>query len=553
MLKINKNPGILPVKQGQAFLESNEWSIIKTIKLEGIASDLYFNVQKYSEFCAKIMLYNNSHINDSIQLKVQVEYIRDEAIEKLQQLIPSKRFKRGLINPIGSLIKVITGNLDHEDAIHYDELITGLKTREQAISSKVTIISEMLDHVINSTKIMDENTRILNKRFTRIEELLKDASRRESKDFLMSHVISLLNLFINNFRTISMKLSDIETSLALSKLSVLHKAVLNSNELLKILQEISNFGHLMYTANEQNLINLEETLTVKTYVKDNEIRFIINVPLVHNVTYNYYKLYPLPVSSNPSSDIFVIIPEFPYMLVEGTKYRPIARKCRDITAKDFLCSENDLAIYTEETCIEQLMQYKQNLSMCSPRRIYSEDVKIQKIALNSWILFSKFEKILFQKCDDDVIQEQLQGTYLLTIQKPCNIFLDGKLIAGQRFHSLVPAYYKPVPIINLPQLRENEEKSIAAEPVNLKGVNLDDLQHLNFLLKNSVKSDNSAQVKSFGIATIVLYIIIAVIILLTVSYKCNSLVREKCCKRQEQPLNDVELNSGNNDRPLLLR
>lgn len=36
--------------------------------------------------------------------------------------LSEKRFKRGLINELGSLIKRISGNLDNEDAIKYQRI-----------------------------------------------------------------------------------------------------------------------------------------------------------------------------------------------------------------------------------------------------------------------------------------------------------------------------------------------------------------------------------------------------------------------------------------------
>lgn len=516
-----------------------------------------FNVQQYSKFCKKIEGFkNNSYISETKEFKLQVEFIRDETIERLQQLIPNKRFKRGLINPLGSLIKVITGNLDNEDAAHFDQLITEIKSREQANSQRITILSEMLDHIANTSKIMDENNKILNNKLNKLESLIKDISKKDSRDSIVSHMMNVFHLFIINFRTIFIKLSDIETSLALSKVSVLHKAILNSNELLHVLNEISKVDRLMYPVNEQNLVNLEETFNVKTYIKDNNVRFIINVPLVENVTYTYYKLYTLPISSDPTKDTVAIIPESPYLLVEGIRYRPIAHRCKEITAKEYLCLEDEVAVNLEESCIEQLMEYKQNHSKCLPQRVKPENLKIEKISQNSWILFSKYEKTLFQKCGDDVIQERLCGTYILTIQKPCDVFVDNMPIYGHRFHSLENSQYKKVPITSLPNLQEPEQNDLAAdtEPIDIKGINLDDYQHLNYLLKKSAKSDISeTQVKSFDIATIVLYIIIAVIVIFGTWFKFQKFILKRLCNvKQPNTENNVEINVGTRDRPILM-
>lgn len=543
--EINENPGLLPVKQGRAFLQYESWSIIKTIDLTGIASDLQFNSQQYSKFCSKLLSFKNasSLVSKLKDFQSQINYIRDEAAEKLQQLIPSKRVKRGLINPIGSLIKVITENLDNDDAMHFEQLLNDIKTREQAVSNKITIISEMLDHIVNSSKIVNENTKILNDRVNKIELYLKS---QKNDELLTFHIINVFNLYISNFRTISTKLSDIETALAFSKVSVLHKIVIDPAEILTLLKEVSTYGNLMYPVNDKNLINLEETFSVKAYLKESNIRFIIDVPLVEKECYIYYKLYPLPMLNQTTADTFTIIPEYPYLLQDEKSYRPIAQKCKEITSKEYLCSDINITPYFTETCAEQLMKYRQYPSQCVKRQAITEDLKTQRISDNTWIIFSKFKKVLTQKCSDDVIQEPLRGTYLLTIQKPCDVTIGTTRLRANRFHELGISY-NHIPIINLPALPQKTTEDI--EPIDLQRVNLDDVQHLNYLLKKSVKSvKNPSEVKSLGIATGVLYIIVSVFLVYLIQSKIIPYIR-KICEKPSTTVNDTE---NVNENPILI-
>lgn len=532
-VKLKQNPGILPVKQGHAFLQKDKWSIIKTSNLKGIVTDLNYNIDKYLQF-NDIINQNRSYINEVLELKTQVEYLRDETLNKIRQLIPSKRYKRGLINPLGSIIKIITGNLDHDDAMRYDSIINGLKTREQGISNKIIIISEMMDHFLNSTQTINDNTKVMNERLQRIENIVTDLSK-ENMYVFVSYLSNVLNMFIVNFRTIYIKINDLETALALSKVSILHKSVFDSKELLDVLCEVSKYDNLMYSVTEQNLINIEETFSVKAYLKGEEIRFIIDVPLVFNNTYNYFKLYPLPISRD--SETFAIIPEFPFLLVDGTKYRPTARQCREITADEYLCSEDDLVPYAPETCIEQLMEYRQNLSRCFPRRVLSEDLKLQKLGSNSWIMYCKIDKILTQTCDDDVTRETVRGTYLLTIPETCGVSVDGVVIHKRRYHQLDTGY-KPVPFINLPDVHEAHQHLVENfKPVDLMGVNLDDVQHLNYLLKRSVESDYgqySDRIESVSIATICVYVIVFLCISYVSYLRFKDIVIKKLGREQVQ-------------------
>lgn len=518
------------MKLGHAFLQKDKWILVKTISLEGIGTDLSFNIKKYTEF-NNLLKKDKSLLYEIIGLKAQAEYLRDEASEKYQQLVPSKRYKRGILNPLGSLIKVITGNLDQDDAEHFDNLISNIHNREQATNQRITIVSEMLDHFMNTTKTLDDNTKVLDKRITQIENLIKNLTLRENNVTHSTLVLGLCNLFITNFRTIYVKLSEIETAMALSKVSVLHKSVIKPQELLKALLSISSHGHLMYPVNEANLMNLEETLSVKAYLKEDKLNFLIEIPLTDNITYNYFKMYSLPVL-NSHNETKIIIPDYPFLMTHDAKYHSMTLPCKEVTAEEFLCTEKEIVTYTQQTCAELLMKYHPNLTGCVVRTIKPEELIIQQITPTSWILFIKHNLILAQTCDSDVTRFQLHGTYVITINPRCDVFINDIQIHERQFHSLEEDY-KPIPVINLPSIQQYEASAIPEhmENIDLKGIKLDDIRHLNDILKNSIRSaPDVITVKSVSAATIVLYFIVLLIVMCTLLYKYRVALVQYFCK-----------------------
>ena len=63
----------------------------------------------------------------------------------------------------------------------------------------------------------------------------------------------------------------------------------------------------------ENILIFENILDIKSYSKDNEIVFIIEVPLVERDNYNIFHLFPLPT---PAENHFkMIIPNFPYLII----------------------------------------------------------------------------------------------------------------------------------------------------------------------------------------------------------------------------------------------
>lgn len=134
---LKENPGILPLKKGQAYIQIDNWTILKTIRLDNVYTDLNLVITKFSEF-QKLISYNKTFPHEFVSVLMHAEHLRDITLDKFRQLIP-QRSKRGLINPLGSIIKIITGNLDHDDAIKYDKII--LETsKDQTIISKKSLL-----------------------------------------------------------------------------------------------------------------------------------------------------------------------------------------------------------------------------------------------------------------------------------------------------------------------------------------------------------------------------------------------------------------------------
>ncbi|XP_045770256.1 uncharacterized protein LOC123870843 [Maniola jurtina] len=370
-----------------------------------------------------IIDWNASYSQELASIKMHTDFTRDITIEKYRQLVPQKRSKRGLINPLGSIIKVITGNLDHDDAVKYDELTSKLNRNQIIISKKLTIVSKMLDSFINVTETMNVNSVHFHNRLTKVETLLKDLAAKQNNWIFITYLTGLFSVFTSSFRTIFVRLSEIETALALSKISILHQSIVNSTELLYHLNVISN------------------------------------------------------------SKTLAIIPKYPYLLAKGIKYLPLVKPCQSFsTGNQFLCTADNRALYYELTCIEQLMKFEDDLISCKQHQVQIEKIKVQQINPNSWLLYSRLRTTLTKRCGHEVSKQLVFGTYLITIDEPCELE-----IYGIRLHhrTIVESdNMKRIPIITLPQLKSNATLS-GASVVNMEEISLDEVKYMAFSLKHS--------------------------------------------------------------------
>lgn len=508
---------------GQAFKQEDKWTIVKVLDLSKIDFTLKFSLKKYKEF-SDLIDKNKQCAKTFLGLRKQVEYLRDITIDKLKQLIPTNRVKRGIINPLGSIIKLISGNLDHEDAIHYDSLITQLKGKQIATDKKMTIISKTIDAFVNSSETLQKNTDILNDKLRNIEELVNNVTTKESNSAYSSHILMMFETFNINFRSIYMTLSEIETALSLSKVSVLHQSILNSTELLLLLESIDDTEDFMFKVSASNLVKLERTIAVKAYIKGNQIAFILEIPLIDGNIYNYYKLYSLPIYDNVTNKTITIIPKFPYLMVKGLKYLPAARPCDEIGENQYLCTEDDIVPYTRETCVEQLMKFQADQSSCQAFSVDVENVKTQRIKNNDWIVYLRNSVILNETCGSSIIYKPLQGTYILHIDENCIVFVGNTQLHHRRLYSN-DINKKLAPLIYLPQLKVSS--LFVNKTLDIKNVNFDDLKQLSYILKmknlesESVNNENISVVKvnSVSLATILLYIILPLCVLGYILFK----------------------------------
>lgn len=507
------NPGILPVREAKAYMQTDHWTIIKNFNLTKIGDDLTYTVHSFREF-NNLVKDNVSNTHHLVAWTVHLDYLRDITIQKYRQLVPQQRFKRGILNPLGSIVKIITGNLDHEDALRYDKLISNLGQNQIDVSKKLTLVSQIIDSFIETTGNIDHNVDLLEKRMKTLETVLKELVLQKRRSDYSTYIMSFYNLFISNFRTIFIRLGEIETALAFSRVGILHQSIVNSTELLYHFKLISNTENLVYAAIENNLVKLEETVNIKSYIKHNQLTFIIEVPLTDNNTYNYYKLYALPIFHEAKNITLTIFPRYPFLLAKGMKYLPIEKPCRSLAAGDhYLCTDDNRASYPEVTCAEQLMRFEDNLTCCVQRPIHIEAVRVQPVAVATWILYTRIRTTVTSYCDTDVTKHPVFGTYLITLDEPCELEVSGIRIQRYRIYTESDSM-TPIPVINLPLLPANTVPDAflsSTRTLNMRQVNLDEVKYMTYALKqnelvNSVLRDSDSKF------SVVLYVTLTLVL-----------------------------------------
>lgn len=82
--KIENNPGILPVRQGTAVIQQDNWLIFKVLDLNGLLMELEYNNRKYSNF-SKLVSVDKPYFNEFLGIREQVEYLQKITINKFNK------------------------------------------------------------------------------------------------------------------------------------------------------------------------------------------------------------------------------------------------------------------------------------------------------------------------------------------------------------------------------------------------------------------------------------------------------------------------------------
>ncbi|CAH2093987.1 unnamed protein product [Euphydryas editha] len=86
-------------------------------------------------------------------------------------------------------------------------------------------------------------------------------------------------------------------------------------------------------------------------------------------------------------------------MVKGSKYLPIATPWQQLSANNqYMCTEHNVVPYVTTTCTEQLMQFQNNLLHCTRYTVHIEKIKVQRLSVGHWIIYSQNYEVMTYKC-----------------------------------------------------------------------------------------------------------------------------------------------------------
>lgn len=488
--------------------------------------------------------------------KYLVEFKLSHIKHKFEQvtLPANKRIKRGLINGLGSIWKSISGNLDQSDADKYDKAIVQLNSNQQKlkhIAGQQLSLTDKALHVFNDSMTkLQHNQILLESRILQVDAAMKELKINDQNNYTFIMINTIFNQLIAALDIIAQILDNIENAITFAKLNVLHPSIITSDELKMELNNINSHlkvNSLPYTLDEENLINYYSIISIKGYIHENKVVFILEIPLVESKVYNYYQLYSLPMLQQQIYK--VIIPKTKYLTLSENQYGLSNDICKEVSQMNFLCEDQILHQLTNsenDPCEVNLINFSNKYANCKSINTLISKTKIQKLSNNKWIVITVNETTATRKCKNNKDNLSLHGTYVITVPNSCELSLGANTL-GTSQNSNPQLKHIELPNIQLRDRLDNENSSIVV-PIPLDDIQLNDLKEIELLIKDSGDQLKNIEPSVFhfnniSLYTVMLYVIIILIILYYFKDLFPCLKKKILVKSQSisDPFTEIEL------------
>lgn len=218
------------------------------------------------------------------------------------------RFRRGLINIIGSGLKVLFGTMDYEDAKYYDNALIITKENQEFIRNG-------LKEEINIMKSLNEQNQVLLNNYHILENKTKDVvesldtimlhtNELQEREAMLEYLQRLYDSIIGKSLELEIELDKIIDAILFLQIKIIHPFIMTPEKLITVLGNSKYENKMLFTPSIESYHNIIQLLEVKIFEKNNKIFVIISLPILKEEYEEAYEIITLPIVSNNNINIF---------------------------------------------------------------------------------------------------------------------------------------------------------------------------------------------------------------------------------------------------------
>lgn len=393
---LSNHPGIIAFKERETKIIKSYHLHIHKVDVEKFQSNIRILNQTL-----KILKQNNTmtEYNDISDVRMT------SLLESFFRLKPIKRSKRGILNPLGSIIKSITGNLDDND----------MKDIKRSFDQTENKINELVKN--------NERQIEINKDFeNRINLIIENINKQQSKILkqlakLDDNDIDNKNLYIKqhfhttlfNIELLERKIRDIFESIQFAKIGILSKAILNPKETDFALEKLENQNVTINSIDE-----IYEYLEINVFHNYSNIVFVVKIPVFLEGNYYYINYESIPYNNRTISSNYNIAITSQTSTFASKEHCSIIEQYR-------ICKQHTLINITNDGCIHNTLW---GHNAACPHTEFRQPLQIKRINANTLLVINAINPLTINSnCDST--NRTVKGTLLITFSE-CIITINNE-------------------------------------------------------------------------------------------------------------------------------
>lgn len=437
---------------------------------------------------------NGNRIRDIVNYFKLINHTRDIVKEKLEIVLSENtnnvRNKRGIIDGLGSVLKVITGNLDAYDGKRYDNILEQMSSNQRDMTNQLEYQYSFSENIIieyNKTfNIIEQNLMELKSKIIDVNNKINDFVALEK----LRNILNQLNILYNMLLQVVI---DLENSLTFCKLGVLHPSVISIKELYLEIKKIETYydKRLPIEPKSENMWELESLIEVNCRLGVENIVYFLNLPIVEKYNFNIYKLRSVPTMYD--GKYVTVIPNVNYMLVSSSVTLGLDSSCKHKIDSKYFCSFDQIS--HEKMDCETTIVRDNKADMCKYIALEITDNFIDFVPeLNQYLATFRTKETLKLVNQEETNIITLQGIFLIKPNNNTIIYNNNKLFHMSRTKGGHPKLLE-VPDLNLQEDQE-PEFSVNIRKLEFDKINLNTISRIN---------KKMAVTKNISVWTITLY------------------------------------------------
>lgn len=415
---ILKNP-ILPIQLGHAKIIYTKHTFLHYLDLEPIILQLE-NIEKY------FLKIKNSFISENPNNPISYQGLTENGLlrtnfliqttqDKLENLHPHMRNKRGLINIVGKANKWLFGTLDADDGKRYDQAILKLQQNQKntikELNLQMSLSKNLIDNYNKTISILSSNQKTLEHSLNTFQAVVQTSINNLNSYITFQGILSQINLDCQNIITF---MDNLEDAIMFAKLNTLHNSIISSLELKQIIDYLKT----IYSENQipkfENILSYYQIFGTQVTFSKTKLIFAIHVPIIKPETFTFYHLYPV-IQNNK-----VIIPKYPYLAQTFKEVQFEENTCPSLE-ETYYCPEQ---FHPPDSCTLQLIK-STSTTGCQILEINVEESILEQVTPKEVLILPTRKEKIFAQCKTDQYLE-IEVPTLIKIPIHCSIEANNK-------------------------------------------------------------------------------------------------------------------------------